>query len=104
MQSILPFVVLHNAIAIGLGWGTAKLLRLSDYDTRAMTIEVSMHNSGLGLALILNQFDGVGGAALVAAGWGVWHLISGWALAAWWKRRDPHPRGESQIARTDTAE
>ena len=104
VQSILPFVVLHNAIAIGLGWGTAKLLRLSDYDTRAMTIEVSMHNSGLGLALILNQFDGVGGAALVAAGWGVWHLISGWALAAWWKRRDPHPRGESQIARTDTAE
>ncbi len=48
-----------------------------------------MHNSGLGLALILNQFDGLGGAALVAAGWGVWHLVSGWALAAWWKRRDP---------------
>ena len=89
--SILPFVVLHNAIAVGLGWGTARALRLSDYDTRALTIEVSMHNSGLGLALILNQFDGVGGAALVAAGWGVWHLISGWALAAWWKRRDPHP-------------
>ncbi len=92
--SILPFVVLHNAIAIALGWGTARVLRLSDYDTRALTIEVSMHNSGLGLALILNQFDGVGGAALVAAGWGVWHLISGWALAAWWKRRDPHRRSK----------
>lgn len=88
--AILPFVILHNAIAVGLGWGTAKVLRLSDFDTRALTIEVSMHNSGLGLALILNQFDGVGGAALVAAGWGVWHLISGWALAEWWKRRDPH--------------
>lgn len=104
VQSILPFVVLHNAIAIALGWGTAKLLRLSSYDTRAMTIEVSMHNSGLGLALILNQFDGLGGAALVAAGWGVWHLISGWVLAAWWKRRDPHPHGGTQIPRTDTAE
>ena len=67
---------------------------MSDYDTRALTIEVSMHNSGLGLALILNQFDGVGGAALVAAGWGVWHLISGWALAALWKRRDPHPQSK----------
>lgn len=93
--SILPFVVLHNGIAIALGWGTARALRLSDYDTRALTIEVSMHNSGLGLALILNQFDGVGGAALVAAGWGVWHLISGWALAAWWRRRDPHRRSKS---------
>ncbi len=92
--AILPFVILHNAIAVGLGWGTAKALRLSDYDTRALTIEVSMHNSGLGLALILNQFDGVGGAALVAAGWGVWHLISGWALAAFWKRRDPHPHSK----------
>lgn len=103
VQSILPFVVLHNAIAIALGWGTAKLLRLGNYDTRAMTIEVSMHNSGLGLALILNQFDGVGGAALVAAGWGVWHLISGWALAAWWKRRDPHPQTGQPTPRTDTA-
>jgi len=89
--AVLPFVVLHNAIAVALGWGVAKVLSLSDYDTRALTIEVSMHNSGLGLALILTQFDGLGGAALVAAGWGVWHLVSGWALAAWWKRRDPHP-------------
>lgn len=94
LQSALPFVVLHNLIAIGIGWGVARVLRLSDYDTRALTVEVSMHNSGLGLALILNQFDGLGGAALVAAGWGVWHLISGWALAAWWKRRDPKPVSE----------
>lgn len=94
LQSALPFVVLHNLIAIGIGWGVARVLRLSDYDTRALTVEVSMHNSGLGLALILNQFDGLGGAALVAAGWGVWHLISGWALAAWWKRRDPKPASE----------
>lgn len=88
-QSVLPFVVMHNAVAILLGWSVARTMRLGSADTRAMTIEVSMHNSGLGLALILNQFDGLGGAALVAAGWGVWHLLSGWALAAWWKRRDP---------------
>lgn len=94
LQSALPFVVLHNLIAIGIGWGVARTLRLSDYDTRALTVEVSMHNSGLGLALILNQFDGLGGAALVAAGWGVWHLVSGWALAAWWKRRDPKPTSD----------
>ncbi len=96
VQSILPFVMLHNIIAVAIGWGTARLLRLSDYDTRALTIEVSMHNSGLGLALILNQLGGLGGAALVAAGWGVWHLISGWVLAAWWKRRDPHPHLQQQ--------
>ncbi len=96
--AVLPFVVLHNAIAVALGWGVARVLRLSDYDTRALTIEVSMHNSGLGLALILTQFDGLGGAALVAAGWGVWHLVSGWALAAWWKRRDPYPARTESVA------
>lgn len=96
--AVLPFVVLHNAVAVALGWGVARTLRLSDYDTRALTIEVSMHNSGLGLALILNQFDGLGGAALVAAGWGVWHLVSGWALAAWWKRLDPNPSQAGGVA------
>lgn len=88
LLQILPLVILHNTIAVLLGWLTARVWRLSDYDTRAMTIEVSMHNSGLGLALILNHFDALGGAALIAAGWGVWHIVSGWALAAWWKRRD----------------
>ena len=39
--------------------------------------------------------------ALVAAGWGVWHLVSGWALAAWWKRRDPDPK--LQGSTSDTA-
>jgi len=85
---ILPLVALHNTVAVLLGWLTARVWRLSDFDTRAMTIEVSMHNSGLGLALILNHFDALGGAALIAAGWGVWHIVSGWALAAWWKRKD----------------
>lgn len=97
-QAVLIYVVMHNAIAIGLGWSVARALRLSDPDTRAMTIEVSMHNSGLGLALILNQFDGLGGAALVAAGWGVWHLVSGWALAAWWKRCDPQPSVVGEVS------
>jgi len=88
LLQILPLVALHNTIAVLLGWLTARVWRLSDFDTRAMTIEVSMHNSGLGLALILNHFDALGGAALIAAGWGVWHIVSGWALAAWWKRKD----------------
>ncbi len=88
VSDIIPLVILHNTIAVGIGWLAARFWRLSDYDTRAMAIEVSMHNSGLGLALILNQFDALGGAALIAAGWGVWHIVSGWALAAFWTRRD----------------
>jgi BASS family bile acid:Na+ symporter len=88
LSQILPLVVLHNTIAVLIGWLAARLWRLNDFDTRAMTIEVSMHNSGLGLALILNHFDALGGAALIAAGWGIWHIVSGWGLAAWWQYRD----------------
>ncbi|MFA9412923.1 MAG: bile acid:sodium symporter family protein, partial [Deltaproteobacteria bacterium] len=37
--------------------------------------------------LIFSFFDGLGGMAIIAAWWGVWHLISGLALATYWSRR-----------------
>lgn len=87
LSDIMPLVILHNALALALGYGVARLFRLPAGDTRAITIEVGMQNSGLGLALILNQFDALGGAALIAAGWGIWHIVSGWSIATWWRRR-----------------
>ena len=54
---------------------------LSAYDRRAVTIETGIQNSGLGLVLIFAFFGGLGGMAVVAAFWGIWHAISGIALA-----------------------
>lgn len=88
LGQILPLVLLHNAVALLLGWLAARAMRMTPADSRAVTIEIGMQNSGLGLALILNQFDALGGAALIAAGWGIWHIVSGWALASLWKRGD----------------
>lgn len=85
---IIPLVALHNALALSVGWGVSRLAGLNTPDTRAITIEVGMQNSGLGLALILNHFDALGGAALIAAGWGIWHIVSGWTLASIWRRQD----------------
>lgn len=85
---ILPLVVLHNTAALIIGWMAARLWRMNPADTRTLAIEVGMQNSGLGLALILNQFDALGGAALIAAGWGIWHIVSGWTLAWWWTRHE----------------
>lgn len=92
LADIMPMVILHNAAALALGWLAAKAIRMNRPDTRAVTIEIGMQNSGLGLALILNQFDALGGAALIAAGWGIWHIVSGWALATWWRRSDARGR------------
>jgi BASS family bile acid:Na+ symporter len=88
LADIMPMVILHNAAALALGWLAAKAIRMNTPDSRAVTIEIGMQNSGLGLALILNQFDALGGAALIAAGWGIWHIVSGVVLATLWKRSD----------------
>ena len=80
-------VVIHNAMAILGGYSWATLWRLPTKDRRAIAIETGIQNSGLGLILIFNFFDGLGGMALVAASWGIWHLIAGGTLAAFWNQR-----------------
>lgn len=74
-------VILHNTLAFAGGYATATLAGLSPYDRRAVTIETGIQNSGLGLILIFGFFGGLGGMAVVTAFWGIWHAISGIALA-----------------------
>ena len=82
-------VLLHNALALATGYWAARFAGLPERDRRAVSIEVGIQNSGLGLILIFNFFDGLGGMAIVTAWWGVWHLISGLSVATWWSRRPP---------------
>jgi BASS family bile acid:Na+ symporter len=84
---VLVAVILHDALAFGTGWAAAKAARLSDYDSRALSIEVGIRNAGLGLVLIFSFFDGLGGMAVVAGVWGFWDIIAGLLLAGWWARR-----------------
>lgn len=85
---VVGLVVLHNALALGGGYALVSLARLSPYDRRAITIETGIQNSGLGLVLIFGFFGGLGGMAVVAAFWGIWHAISGIALATLWNRTE----------------
>lgn len=80
-------VLLHNLLAWSIGLGSARLARLPQADQRAIGIEVAIQNSGLGLVLIFAFFDGLGGMAVVAAWWGIWHIVAGMAASAWWSRR-----------------
>lgn len=81
-------VVLHNAMALGVGFTSAKLMQLNDADTRAITLEVGLQNSGLGLGIIFTFFDNLTGMAIIAAAWGCWHLVSGMALCFYWQHQD----------------
>lgn len=86
---VLGAVFVHNALALALGYGAAAAARLTERDRRAVSIEVGIQNSALALVLIFGFFDGLGGMALVAAWWGIWHLIAGLAVATVWSRRPP---------------
>jgi len=79
-------VLIHNASALGLGYGAARLFGLAARDRRAVTIEVGLQNSALGLILVFNFFEGLGGMAVITAWWGIWHILSGLALATWFSR------------------
>jgi BASS family bile acid:Na+ symporter len=81
-------VLLHNALALTGGYVTASLVGLSPFNRRAVTIETGIQNSGLGLVLIFGFFHGLGGMAVVAAFWGIWHVLSGMGLAYVLSRRE----------------
>jgi BASS family bile acid:Na+ symporter len=83
-------VFLQNLIAMLSGYWSARIFKLPEADRRAISIEVGIQNSGLGLVLIFGFFDGLGGMAIVAAWWGVWHLIAGLTISTIWSRREPN--------------
>lgn len=81
---VVILVFFHNAFALTAGYGLASLFNLSEKDRKSIAIETGIQNSGLGLLLIFNFFDGLGGMALVAAWWGIWHVITGLAIGWYW--------------------
>ena len=95
IRYIFLIVLIHNLLALGIGFGTSTLMKLPYKDRRTITIETGIQNSGLGLILLLNPniFPEVGawanngGMLVITAWWGVWHIISGLTLAFVWRLR-----------------
>jgi len=85
---MIAFIVIFlNMVAFTLGYGFSWLMGLEERNRRAVAIEVGIQNSGLGLILIFNFFDGLGGMAMIAAFWGIWHILAGLGLATFWNKR-----------------
>ena len=102
IQYIFLIVLVHNLLALGIGFTTSTALKLPYKDRRTITIETGIQNSGLGLILLLNPniFPEVGawanngGMLVITAWWGVWHIISGLTLAFVWRLRGRKEAGE----------
>ena len=94
ITSIFLVVLVHNLLALGIGFGSSSALKLPYKDRRTLTIETGIQNSGLGLVLLMNpnifdptQWANNGGMVVITAWWGVWHIISGFTLAYLWRKR-----------------
>ena len=92
IKYIFLIVLVHNLLALGIGFGMGSLFKVHYKDRRALTIETGIQNSGLGLVLLFNPaiFDPAiwsnnGGMVVIVAWWGVWHIVSGLSLAYSWK-------------------
>ncbi|MEQ9466791.1 MAG: bile acid:sodium symporter family protein [Ekhidna sp.] len=83
---VILLVLVHNAVALMAGYQVGKIFGLDQQDRRSISVETGIQNSGLGLILIFSFFNGLGGMAIVAAWWGIWHIISGLSLAYFWNR------------------
>ena len=87
IEYIFLIVLIHNLLALAIGFTTASAFRLPARDRRTLTIETGIQNSGLGLALLLGTsiFSGLpphGGMLVITAWWGVWHIVSGLTVSS----------------------
>ena len=92
IKYIFLIVLVHNLLALGIGFSTGTLFKVPYKDRRTITIETGIQNSGLGLVLLFNTaiFDPAiwsnnGGMVVITAWWGVWHIISGLTIAYIWR-------------------
>ena len=87
IERIFLLVLLHNGLALLSGYLLAKVLGNRKRDCRTIAIETGIQNSGLGLIIVFSFFGGNSGMGMVAAWWGIWHIVSGSTVATFWKRR-----------------
>jgi len=95
---IFPIVAVHNALAFLTGGLAAWLLSFPVGRIRSLTFEVGIQNTGLGLLILLAQFDGSGGAVAITALWGVWHIIAGFILVLGFRSWDYLAKRRDQTA------
>jgi BASS family bile acid:Na+ symporter len=91
IKYIFLVVLVHNLLALGIGFGVGTIGKVPYKDRRTLTIETGIQNSGLGLALMLGtslfaNFPPHGGMLVITAWWGIWHIISGLTVATLFNR------------------
>ena len=87
IKYIFLIVLVHNLLALTIGFSVGSAFRLPFRDRRTLTIETGIQNSGLGLVLLLgtsifSTLPPHGGMLVITAWWGVWHIVSGLTVSS----------------------
>ena len=87
---IFAVVILHNLLGYLVGFLLGRLFRFDLKDSKTLSIEVGMQNSGLAATLAATHFSPI--AAVPGAVFSVWHNISGSIIANWLSKlgKDEH--------------
>jgi BASS family bile acid:Na+ symporter len=89
IEYVFLIVLIHNATALGAGYLMGTVFNRPIEDRKTIAIETGIQNSGLALVLIFNpkifppEME-LGGMAIIAAWWGIWHIIAGLGIAGIW--------------------
>ena len=91
VKYIFLVVLIHNLLALSIGYSVGTVFKVPFRDRRTLTIETGIQNSGLGLVLLLGTsifagFPPHGGMLVITAWWGIWHIISGLTVATIFNR------------------
>ncbi|WP_075352010.1 bile acid:sodium symporter family protein [Algoriphagus marinus] len=83
---LILIVLIHNISGYTIGYGYARLFRMSERDSRTIALEVGMQNSGLA-AGIAKEMGKIATLGLAPAVFGPLMNISGSILASYWHKK-----------------
>jgi BASS family bile acid:Na+ symporter len=83
---LILIVLIHNISGYTIGYGYARLFRMSERDSRTIALEVGMQNSGLA-AGIAKEMGKIATLGLAPAVFGPMMNISGSILASYWHKK-----------------
>jgi BASS family bile acid:Na+ symporter len=98
VAAIIAAAAIHNGAGYLLGYWGARVLRLTEVESRTVAIEVGLQNAGMASGLAISVLKSPL-AAIPPAVFGPWMNMTGAMLASWWANRPPErdPRDAPRV-------
>jgi BASS family bile acid:Na+ symporter len=84
-KTLIPAIFAVHALGFGLGYFWAKFFKIPEKESRTISIEIGMQNSGLGSSLAKTHFTMLAAAPCAISAF--FHCIIGSLLASYWGRK-----------------